>query len=347
MLAARLYNKQDIRIEEVDRPCISANEILLKVKSSFICGTDIRMYNNGGPGIGPNSPLILGHELSGVIEEVGANVDYYKKSMHVAVAPNMGCGVCDLCVSGNTHLCPDYKALGINLNGAFAEYVRIPEAAVRQGNVIQLKESVAFKEAALAEPLSCVYNAFERSDIRVGDYVLIIGSGPIGIMHAKLAKAAGAAKVMINDLLEERLDMCRKADSSFVTLAGTNIRKEVMCQTNGKGVDVCITACPAVSAQENSLEMMAVNGRVIFFGGLPKGAKATLDTNLIHYKQLIVSGTTRASMSQFRKTLDLISEKIIGIRDLVSESVVLADFKKALDNASKGIGLKNEIVFNE
>ncbi len=345
MLAARLYDKEDIRVEKITKPDINANEVLVKVKSSFVCGTDVRMYKNGYPSATPDSPLVLGHELSGIIEQVGANVKKYAEGMRVAVAPNMGCGVCDLCVSGNTHLCPDYRALGISLDGGFAEYIKVPESAVRQGNIIELKDSISFREAALAEPLSCVYNAFERSNIRPGDYVLVIGSGPIGIMHAKLAKSAGAAKVIINDLLEDRLAICKEIDSDFITLAGTDIQKMVMDETYGKGLDVCITACPAVAAQENSLAMMAVNGRVMFFGGLPKGRKAKLDTNLIHYKQIIVSGTTRASMSQFRKTIDLIAENKIEVEDLVSESFALADFNKALDNASKGIGLKNEIAF--
>lgn len=345
MLAARLYGKEDIRIEEISRPVIDDNEILLKVKSTFVCGTDVRMFKNGHPAATLETPLVLGHEVSGIIEEVGANVKNYKKGMRVAVAPNMGCGICDLCVSGNTHLCDDYRALGINIDGGFAEYAKIPQAAVVQGNVIELKDSISFQDASLAEPLSCVYNAFERSSIRPGDYVLVIGSGSIGLMHAKLAKMAGAAKVIINDLIEDRLEICRQVDSEFITIVGGNIKERIMAETYGKGLDVCITACPAVAAQENSLELMAINGRVMFFGGLPKGSKATLDTNLIHYKQIIVSGTTRANMSQFRKSLDLVAEKKINVQNLVTESFALSDFDNALDKAAKGIGLKNEISF--
>lgn len=345
MLAARLYGKEQLKMEHIGRPVINKDEILLEVKSSFVCGTDVRMYKNGHPDATLESPLILGHELSGVIAEVGSDVEHYRNGMRVAVAPNMGCGICDLCVSGNTHLCDNYRALGINLDGGFAQYVRIPGAAVRQGNVIELKEGVTFKEAALAEPLSCVYNAFEKCDTRMGDTVLIVGSGPIGIMHAMLARAAGASKVIINDLLEDRLDMCKKFDPGIITLAGGDIKNKIMKETYGRGLDVCITACPSVAVQEASLDLMAVNGRVIFFGGLPKGSKANLDTNIIHYKQLVVSGTTRASMIQFRKTLDLITANVVNVKKLVSASFHIEEFGKALDNASKGIGLKNEIVF--
>lgn len=346
MLAARLYGKEDLRLKEVAIPQINSDEVLLEVKSAFICGTDVRMYRNGYKNVSAETPLTLGHELSGVIEKVGKDVTHYKEGVRVAVAPNMGCGICDMCVSGNTHLCMNYMALGISLDGVFAQYVRVPAIAVGQGNIVEIDESMSFAKAALAEPLSCVYNNFQRCAITAGDVVLVMGSGPIGIMHAKLAKAAGASKVLVSDLLDARLDICKKADESFVILTGADIKEKVMDITSGKGVNVCITACPAAKAQESSLELTAINGRIMFFGGLPAGTKVNLDTNLIHYKQLVVSGTTRASMIQFRNTLNLIANNIIEVESLVTESFNIKDFKSALDRAAKGIGLKNEITFN-
>lgn len=345
MLAALLYGVEDIRIEEVSKPVINKNEILLRVSNSLICGTDVRMYNNGYNDVDENNPLILGHEFSGVIAEVGSNVSGYSEGMRVAVAPNMGCGICNMCVSGNTHLCADYKALGINLSGGFAEYVKIPEAAVRQGNIVELKDSVRFAEAALVEPLSCVYNAFERSSIVPGDTVLVIGAGPIGIMHAKLAKMAAASQVIMNDLNEERLEYCRQIDTDLKVIQG-NPKERVMEMTNGKGVDVCITACPATAAQQLSLELMAVNGRVIFFGGVPAGKEVNLNTNLIHYKQLLVTGTTRASLSQYRKSMDLVSGGLIDILNMVSANYSIDDFEKALVAAAEGKGLRHSICFD-
>lgn len=348
MKAALLYGKGDLRTQDVDDPAINAGEILLRVKSSFICGTDIRMFKNGYKNVSKDSPLILGHELSGVIEKVGENVEKYQPGMRVAVAPNMGCGICKMCTSGNTQLCPDYQALGINIDGGFAELVRIPEPAVRQGNVMLIADNVAFGDAALAEPLSCVYNAFERCNIKPGDRVLIIGAGPIGIMHAKLAKMAGAASIYINDLNEERLDVCKEIDASFETITnGVDLKEKVMLLTGGKGVDVCITACPAPSAQEISFQLMAVNGRVIFFGGLPAGTTVNLDTNIIHYKQLIVSGTTRSSLAHYRKTLELISSGQLYVRDIITSTVSIDNFEDALKSASQAVGLKSMVSFEK
>lgn len=177
MLAARFYGAGDIRIEEIKKPRISKDEILVKVKSAALCGTDLRMYRHG---LANNAslPITLGHEFSGVIAEVGAEVSHYTEGMEVVVAPNMGCGVCRQCVQGNTHHCPDYKALGIHLDGGFAEYVRIPKEAVVQGNVMPIPAGLSFEEAALVEPLSSVYSGLERCQVGLGDYVLIIG-GPL------------------------------------------------------------------------------------------------------------------------------------------------------------------------
>ena len=191
MLAAKLYGPRELRVEKTEIPTIGENEILLQVKSTAICGTDLRMYYYGYPGITRETPRILGHELSGVITKVGRNVKGYQEGEAVTVAPNIGCGICNQCVSGNTHLCSAYRALGIHLDGGFAEYVRIPEAAVRQGNIARLAPGVGFTEAALNEPLSCVYNGFLQCKFKPGDTVLIFGAGPVGIMHAKLAIIGG------------------------------------------------------------------------------------------------------------------------------------------------------------
>jgi L-iditol 2-dehydrogenase len=346
MQAAALYGKQDLRVAQADRPQIDSGEILLQVKGAFVCGTDVRMYHNGYAGISESSPMILGHEGSGVIVRCGNDVKNYKEGMRVAVAPNVGCGICDYCVSGNTHLCLHSKALGIHMPGFFAQYVKIPESFVRQGNVVEIPDSLSFEEAALAEPLACVFNAFEKSKIRPGETVLVIGAGPIGLMHAKMAQIAGVEKIIINDLSRDRLDLCRQIDSTFITLESENLKEEIDASTAGRGVDVCITACPAPQAQQIALELAAINGRIIFFGGLPADkAHVSLNTNLIHYKQLEVTGTTRQSLSQYRRTLKLVACGRINIKDLISSRTALVEIQSALDDISQARSLKSAIYF--
>lgn len=346
MQAAQLYGKEDLRVVEIASPVITADEVLLKIKASAICGTDVRMLKNGHKNASKSNPLTIGHEIAGVIEEVGANITAYKVGDRVAVAPNLGCGVCDLCVSGNTHMCRESEALGVTIPGAFAEFMVIPAQAVRQGNICVIGDNTSFEDAALAEPFSCVYNAFELYGVKPGDSVVIIGSGPIGLMHAKLSKMAGAGKVIINDLNPDRLADCKAIDSSFITMDGNNFEENLMKETDGKGADVIITACPAPQAQQTALRIAAVFGRICFFGGLPHGkSEVALDTNEIHYKQLTITGMTRQSLAQFRTTLALVEKGLVTVADLITTKSPLKDLEAAINRSAKGEGLKNMIVF--
>ena len=343
MKCARLYGQNDLRLEEMPVPEISDEEILVKVKSAAICGTDVRMYKNGAKGIDVDHPLIIGHEMAGVIEQKGKNVPYYKEGMRVAIAPNMGCGICDDCISGNSHMCKDYFALGISLDGGFAEYVRIPQQAVRAGNVIKLEDHVTYAQAAITEALSCVYNGISQCHIRPGDYVVVIGAGPIGIMHGMMAKMAGAARVYINDIAENRLKLCKEIDSSFITIA-KDVESYIQEDTKGHGADVVITACPVPSAQQSALKMTANYGRICFFGGLPAGKEQVpLNSNLIHYKQLIVTGSTRASLKQFKDALGFVTAGILDVEKLITRKLPLEEIQKGFDYAAAADGLKNVI----
>lgn len=344
MLAARMFGKNDIRVQEVPTPTPGRGEILIKVRSAAVCGTDIRMITNGVAGINEEHPRILGHEIAGVIEALGENVSSYSVGQRVAIAPNMGCGICEPCIRGNGHLCPDYKALGINLDGGFAEYCVVPEIAVRGGNVCILDDGVSFDDGAVNEPLSCVCNGFEHADIRPGDRVLIIGAGPIGIMHCALALMAGGV-VYLSDISKDRLDSAKAIYPKINTLFG-DTKQELMKATNGYGADAIITACPVPAVQSLAVELAALGGRVIFFGGIPADKEPiAINTNLVHYKQLILSGTTRASLAQYRKTLNYISSGVLDISPLVTAHFELKDIKSAIDLAKKGVGLKNVITF--
>jgi L-iditol 2-dehydrogenase len=340
-----MYGINDLRVEEAPTPAPSPGEALLKVETAAICGTDVRILTGGATNVDADHPLILGHEFAGVIPAVGEGVTACAPGDRVAVAPNMGCGHCDLCVSGNGQLCPDYRALGVNVDGGFAEYVLIPAEAVRGGNITPLGET-SFVEGALNEPFSCVLNGFERCAVRPGDFVLIVGAGAIGLMHAKLAKLAGASRVVLSDLSEERQATARAVDSAFVTVGALDAA-QVSALTDGHLFDAIITACPAPAAQRASFSQAAVNGRVCFFGGLPKGREEVpLDTNIIHYKQLLVSGTTRASLAQYRKTLRFIREKALSMENLVTRRAPLTQIGELFDLAREAKGLKNLVDFS-
>jgi len=339
-----MHGINDLRVEQVPTPTPGPGEVLVKVEAAAICGTDVRIFTAGSPIVAAGQPLILGHEFAGAVHTIGEGVTAYAPGDRVAVAPNMGCGFCDLCVSGNGQLCPDYRALGVNLDGGFAEYALIPAQAVGGGNLMPLGNS-SFVEGALNEPFSCALNGFERCAVQPGDFVLIVGAGAIGLMHAKLAKLAGASRVVLCDLSEERQAAARAMDDAYITVGAVDAN-QATALTDGHLFDAIITACPSPAAQQASLLLAAINGRICFFGGLPKGREeVSLNTNIIHYKQLIVTGTTRASLAQYRKTLRFIREKALSMEDLVTRRGPLAQIEELFELARQAKGLKNLIEF--
>lgn len=347
MIAAFLHGREDLRVREVDPPRIGPGEILMRTRSASVCGTDIRMLRNGHAFASDEAPLIIGHEMAGTIEEVGEGVEGWRTGDRICVAPNYNPVGTRLTVLGLGHLDPGYRALGIHEHGAFAEFVRIPALAVQQGNVFAVPESLSFAEAALVEPLACVFNAYEKARTGPGDVVLVVGAGPIGLMHAKMSRMAGAGRVILNDVHEERLALARRIDPALHTTTG-DPGPLVERLTDGAGADVIVTACPVPEVQARAVELAAVNGRVVFFGGLPKDrAKVVLDTNLIHYRQIEVTGTTRQSLAQFRRTLDLLVDGVLRVDDLITSTHPVGESAAAIRAAASGEGLKARIAFDD
>jgi L-iditol 2-dehydrogenase len=343
--AARLYGQKDVRIEDVGVPFVGDGEVLVRIRAGQICGTDVRMYGQGVKPGGAVVPLTLGHEIAGIVAEIGSGVTGLAVGARVAVAPNYGCGVCDMCVGGNSQMCAYSQALGVTLDGGFAEYMRVPAPAVSQGNISELPDNVSFQDAALAEPLSCVYNAFERNDPQPGDVVVILGSGPIGLMHAKLYLMAGAGSVIMNDLRPERLDLCREMEPDILTASPETLADLITEISSGRGADIVITAAPAPATHQLALELVAINGKVSFFGGLPRDREIVpINTNLIHYKQIWVTGTTRQNLRQYRKTLDLIARGQVSLNGMITRTVPLEQIDQVLQDTMEGRGLKNGIL---
>jgi len=346
MKSAKLFGPNDIRVVDCAIPEIADDEILLKTKVAAICGTDLRMIANGYKGVDEDHPLVLGHEFSGVIERAGKNVKGYEPGMRAALAPNIGCGICDHCASGDTHLCPDFKAFGINMDGGFAEYVRIPANAIMQGNILILDNSMSLETAALLEPASCVLNGQLRAGIQFNDKVLIIGAGPIGIIHGLMAKIFGAAKVYLRDLSPQRMKQSVEMIPGAEAIEEEDLEAAAKRLTGNRGFDVTITACPAPSAQVDALKITGMNGRILYFGGLPAGKDAvTLATNHIHYKQLSIFGSTRGNVSHYRAVAKMAMSGNLDLGKLVSKSFPVDNFQQAVEYSKSAEGLKTVIKF--
>ncbi len=345
MKAIQFMGKENMRLTEIPVPEIGEDEALLKVRAASICGSDVRMYRNGYKNVSEENPLIIGHEFAGVIAKVGKNVKGLSVGQRASVAPNIGCGHCDHCVRGDSHLCEELTAFGIDIAGGFAEYVRIPEKAILQGNVVLLQDDISFQEAALVEPLGCVYNGQMLLDIHPGDDVLIIGMGPIGVMHIMMAKLFGAGRIFVNDLVEERVDQAEALFPDVYPIRG-DVR-EGFARYGVRGADVCIIAAPSAAAQAQSLEYMNMNGKILFFGGLPADREVIpVNSNLIHYRQLRIQGCSKQSVAEYRLCAKLVNDGRIPLGLIMSDSYPLERFDEAMANAAAAKGLKHVITFD-
>jgi L-iditol 2-dehydrogenase len=345
MKAAVFSGVGKIETRERETPRIGDSDILLKVGAATMCGTDLKILGNGHFKIREGEQRILGHEFAGEIVEIGRNVVGYRKGQRVAVGPNVGCGTCRYCRMGKTHLCPDYDAFGISRDGAFAEYVLIHDKAIQQGNLVPIAANLSFEEAALAEPLSCCYNAWRSVDTRPGDAVLIVGLGPMGILHLQLQKLAGAGTVMVADIAETRLGMAEAYGADLlINSAKEGLEEAVLRSTGGIGADVVITAVPVPAIQQQSVRLAARQGRINLFGGLPKGKELVeIDTNLIHYRGIVLTGTTGASLEDYERSLRLIEQGKIDVASLITGRYPLAEIRAAFEYAGSGRGLKTLI----
>jgi L-iditol 2-dehydrogenase len=340
MLAAVYHGPNDLRVENVPVPEIGKGEILVKVLNASICGTDLRIWHGNHRLYAPGTVRIPGHEVVGTISTISADIADYRVGQRVFCAPNTGCGHCQQCITGNNNRCVSYDAIGITSDGGFAEYVRISAESVQQGNLIPVGESVDPAVAALLEPLACVVRGQSVLRIQPGETVLVIGAGPIGVMHMKLARARGAGKVIVTEPIAERLEQAAQMGADkVINPVSQDVAAVLGEETGGRGPDVIIVAAPAHAAQEGALQFAAVGGRINFFGGLPKDRPSvTIDSNLIHYKELMITGTTACSTADCWKAAQIVNTGLVDLSQLISQRFPLkaapAAFAAAEDRKS-------------
>lgn len=343
MKAGLLRAPNELIFETVPDPVLAKGDILVRVKAATVCGTDIRIFR-GRKTAGVRYPSILGHEFAGEIVDNGGH-SALACGEAVAVCPAIPCGYCDYCKRGYENICQNLTAIGYEIDGAFAEYIRIPERAIQTGNVFKIPTGVSWEKAALVEPLSCVLNGQEKIGIEVGDSVVILGSGPIGLLHVKLARHSGASRIIVSEPSASRRDAAIAAGADIVVdPTKEDLLTVVRKNTKGLGADKVIVAIGVTKLANDALALARHRGKISLFAGFSVAETANMDVNLIHYNELVVTGSFGLNRLQFEKSLDMIASGQVEVDSMLTHRFGLDEISAALETAEKGSAVKVAIV---
>src|SRR5829696_7514362 len=321
--------------------------VLLRVLACGVCGTDVRSFYNGDRRI--EAPWVLGHEISGEVVEIGRRAEDEVAASGIAVGDavhcisTLWCGRCRMCRGGAENLCLDGELMGFDHPGAYAERVVIPNIALK--NLFRIPDGLSAAHATFADPLSDVICGHKDIAIGLDDSVVVIGAGPVGTAHAALARLQGAGQVLMLERTARRLELAHAIVGderlAYVDTSGVDGAAAVMRATGGFGADVVIVACSSDAAQEDAMEMAAPRGRVLFFGGLPKGTPhIRFPSNVLHYKEVQVHGSYASRHRDQVAALDMLAADAGGIRSVVSDIIGLDETPDAFPRIRAGEALK-------
>jgi len=338
MNAVQYWGPGDIRLEEVMIKPLDEGEVLVKVESALTCGTDVKTFRRGHPVLIKEVPSGFGHEFAGVVVKLGKKVQGFEIGDRVVAANSAPCGECFYCKKEEFNLCENLDLL----NGAYAEYIVVPSRIVEK-NMLKLPEGLSFDKAAFAEPLANVVHGVERTEIKPGQTVGIIGIGPIGLMFAKLAKLKGA-KVIAAGRNPIKLRLAKEfagADEVIDLTKYPNPEKIFMSFTEeGKGLDVAIECVGLPSIWERMFSLVRPGGTVHFFGGCKSGSTVNFDTTRMHYGDIKMISVFHHTPKYFREALDLIASGKIDVEQLITDTISLSEVEIAMEKHINGEAIK-------
>lgn len=304
MMAAVLYGKEDLRLERVTVPQAGVGELLVRIGAALTCGTDLKVYKRGYHAMMLKPPIPFGHELAGVVAEVGAGVTSFHPGDRVVALNSAPCDICFFCRHGQQNLCDD---LLFN-NGAYAEFIKIPSRIVEK-NTLAIPDGVPFEHAALTEPLACVVRGLEESGAQAGDTMVVIGAGPIGLMFMHVAELAGVHVIAVVKR-QDQIATAKLFGASSVVQVGAvdDVVSATRKLTPGeRGADVVIEAVATPATWEWAVDMVRKGGVVNFFGGPPSGTKVQLDTNRLHYGDITLKASFHHTPATCRTAFELVT----------------------------------------
>lgn len=311
MKALVLRGVRDLRFEEVEKPKVSEGEVLIRVGACGICGTDLHFYRGEWR---IRTPLVPGHEFSGVVEEVGPGAEWVEVGSRVVAEPNVTCGRCHFCrMEKRNFYCPNIKAVGVDVDGAFAEYVKVPAV-----NVYRFPDWMSFEEAALIEPLACCVRGLYNVGVEPGDTVAVVGAGPVGLLMVQLTRMWGASRVYAIDVVEQRLSLAKQLGAdAVVNAARENPVEAVKADTGGLGVDVAIEAVGSSKAISTAIALARRGGRVLVFGVAPEDDVLAVKPFELYEKELTITASYRSPFT-FQRAVRIASSGRVALKPIIS-----------------------------
>ncbi len=344
MKAAVFHGVRDVRIEDVPKPQAGPGEVVLRVQRCSVCGTDKRIFIHGQKNVVP--PAITGHEIVGTVYEIGSGVNSgLRTGQNAVVGTVVGCGKCIYCQRKQYNLCDSFTAIGYDYAGGFANYLKVPAPAVAQGNIIPIPNSMSVERAALIEPLSCCLNGVEYLNPQPGDRAVVIGAGPVGLMHAAILKARGCSEVYVANRSQARLEYVKEFGVGIpVNTSGGDAAKKILEAGGGEKFDIVVTCCSVKPPQEDALKLVRKKGRISFFAGVPKDDPIIpLDTNLIHYSEISVFGCFASNLQHYHQAQAMVGRDDLPWERFLTHRFNLQEMVKAYAVIEAGQGIKSVI----
>ncbi|MFZ5998327.1 MAG: zinc-dependent alcohol dehydrogenase [Nitrospirota bacterium] len=336
MIASYLIRPGAIEMREGATPVPSRGEVLVRIKAALTCGTDLKAFLRGHPMI--PMPGVFGHEFSGIVEAVGKGVTKFNPGDAIMSVHSAPCLSCRYCKKKLFNLCE--HIMQTKVMGAFADYILLPAHIVKQ-NIFHKPAHISFEEAAFLEPLSCVVHGMQGLKIGKGTTALVIGTGPIGLLHLLLLKRKGAS-VIITGLEQERLNVAQQLGADMI-VAPSELTSAVPEYTNGIGVDMAFECTGQIDVWETSVNYVRRGGTVVLFGGVKQGTVVSYDTYRLHYDELTLKGVFHFTPHDVRAAYDLL-KTTLNVAPLITGAHPLRDLPLALEKLSKGEGIKYAII---
>ena len=319
MKVARYYGSNDIRIEEMPVPEIGPGELLVRIKASGICGSDVMHWYRAGRG-----PLVLGHEIAGEVVAAGGSVRTFKAGGRVAAAHHVPCNTCHYCLNGHHTVCETLRSTNF-YPGGFSEYVRLPEINVDRGMFL-LPDEVSFEEATFIEPLACVYRGQRIAGTKTGLSVLVIGSGISGLLHIQLARALGAALVIASDISGYRLEAAKKFGADEAVNASEDLPAKFREINKGRAADIVILTAGTEKAIEQAFRSTDRGGTVLFFAPAQKGVTVPLPVNDLFWRnEITLTSSYAANYSEHSIAMELIRQKRVNVLEMITHRMPLSE----------------------